>query len=85
MKNILCWQNSRPFLYKFLSASLLAASAGYCQRPPVDDSVMIRTHMETHNRSVIVAVYGTPCAIPPPTVIITAMSETPVIYFDGKL
>jgi hypothetical protein len=31
----------------------------------VDESGMIRTHMETHNRSVIVVVLGTGWAIPP--------------------
>jgi hypothetical protein len=30
----------------------------------VDETGMIRNQMETHNRSEIVAVLGTPCAIP---------------------
>jgi hypothetical protein len=30
----------------------------------VDESGMIRTQMRKHNRSVMVAVYGMPCAIP---------------------
>jgi hypothetical protein len=46
-------------------ASLPDASAGYCQRALVDESRMIRTQMETHNRSEKVAVFGTPYAIPP--------------------
>jgi hypothetical protein len=45
-------------------ALLPGVSAGYYQRALVDESGMIRTQ-EKHNRSVMVAVYGTPCAIPP--------------------
>jgi hypothetical protein len=40
-------------------------SAGNCQRALVDESGIIRTQMNTHNRSVMVAVLGTLCAIPP--------------------
>jgi hypothetical protein len=40
-------------------------SAGYCQRALVDEPGIIRTHMGKHNRSVMVAVYGTPCATLP--------------------
>jgi hypothetical protein len=36
MKEILRQQNSRPFLVKFLPASLLDVSAGYCQKALVD-------------------------------------------------
>jgi hypothetical protein len=36
----------------------------YCQKALVGESGMIKTQMWKHNRSVIVAVYGTPCAIP---------------------
>jgi hypothetical protein len=45
--------------------SQLGVSAGYCQTAVVDESWMIRAQMGKHNRSVIVAVYRTPCAIPP--------------------
>jgi hypothetical protein len=57
--------NSRTFLGKFLPALLLGVSAGYCQRDMVDESRIIRTQMGKDNRSVMVAVYGTPLAIPP--------------------
>jgi hypothetical protein len=43
---------------------LIGASASYCQGALVGVSEMIRTHMGKHNRSVMVAVYGTPCAVP---------------------
>jgi hypothetical protein len=46
-------------------ALILGVSAGYCQRALVDGTGMIRTQMGKHNRSVMVAVYGTPCVIPP--------------------
>jgi hypothetical protein len=49
-------------------ASLADISAGYCQIALVDGSGIIRTQMGTHNRSEVVAVLGTPCAIPPVTV-----------------
>jgi hypothetical protein len=55
-------QNSRPSLAKFLL--LLGVFAGYCQRDLVDESGMIRIQMGMHNRSDMVAVYGTPCVIP---------------------
>jgi hypothetical protein len=44
--------------------SILGSSAGNCHIALVDESGMIRTQMGTHNRSQIVAVLGTPCAIP---------------------
>jgi hypothetical protein len=40
-------------------------SASYCQRALLGESGIIRTRMGTHNRLGVVAVYGTPCAIPP--------------------
>jgi hypothetical protein len=43
------------------SALLPDVSAGYCQGRLVDESGVIRMH----NRSEMVAVLGTPCAIPP--------------------
>jgi hypothetical protein len=46
------------------AASLLDVSAGNCQTALVDESGMIRPHTETHNRSQMVAMHGTPCAIP---------------------
>jgi hypothetical protein len=39
-------------------------SAGYCQRALVDETGMIRTQMVKHNISVMVAMLGTPSAIP---------------------
>jgi hypothetical protein len=46
-------------------ASVLGVSTGYCRRALLGKSGMMRTLMGTHNRSVMIAVYGTPCAIPP--------------------
>jgi hypothetical protein len=43
----------------------LGVTAGYCQRALVDKSGMIRTQIGKHNRSVMVAVYGTSFMIPP--------------------
>jgi hypothetical protein len=40
-------------------------SVGYCHRTLVDGSGMIRTQIGKHSRSVMVAVYDTPRAIPP--------------------
>jgi hypothetical protein len=36
-----------------------------CQRELVDELGMIKTQIGTQNRSEMVAVHGTPCAIPP--------------------
>jgi hypothetical protein len=41
MKRDTCRQNSWTFLAKFLPASLLGVSAGYCQRAVVGESGMI--------------------------------------------
>jgi hypothetical protein len=57
--------NSLIFLAKLATASLLGVSAGYCYRALVGESGMIKTLMGKHNGSVMVAVYGTPWAIPP--------------------
>jgi hypothetical protein len=46
------------------AASLLGVSTGYSQRALVHESGKIRTQMVKHNSSVMVAVYGSPCAIP---------------------
>jgi hypothetical protein len=64
MKRGTCRLNLRTFLAKILSASLLGVSAGYCQTAVVGESGIIITEMKNQNRSVMVAVYGTPCAIP---------------------
>jgi hypothetical protein len=65
MKRDTCRQNSRTFIFKFLPASLLGVSAGYCQRTLLGKSVMIKVQMGNHNGSVTVAVSGNPCTIPP--------------------
>jgi hypothetical protein len=49
-EEILRRKNSRPFLDKFLPASLLIVSSVYCQRALVDESGMIRTKMGMDNR-----------------------------------
>jgi hypothetical protein len=61
----MCGQNSQTFLTKFLPASLLDVSAGYCQRALIGESGMIRAQMGKHSRSVMVAAYEIPCEIPP--------------------
>jgi hypothetical protein len=58
--------------------SQLGISAGNCRRALVDESGVIRTQMRTHNRSYMVAVHGTPRAIPPVTVIVTVSSHFPI-------
>jgi hypothetical protein len=50
---------------KVSTVPLLPDLADYCQRAAMDESGMNRARMGKHNRSVIVAVYGTPCGIPP--------------------
>jgi hypothetical protein len=44
-------------------ALLLGVAAAYCQKSLVDKSEKITTYMWTHDRSVMIAMYGTPCAI----------------------
>jgi hypothetical protein len=51
MKRDTCRQNSRPFLTKYLPASLLGVYAGICQRATVDESQMIGNETGTRNRS----------------------------------
>jgi hypothetical protein len=46
-------------------SSLLGVSAGNFQRDLVDEPEIIRTHLATHNKSEMVAVHVTPCAILP--------------------
>jgi hypothetical protein len=46
-------------------SSLLGVLAGNYKRDLVDESVMIRTQMVTHNRSEMVIMFGMPCKIPP--------------------
>jgi hypothetical protein len=65
MKEILRLLNSRPFLAKCPPASLVAVSAGYCQRALVDESGMIIKHVEHTVGHKMAAVLGMPCAIPP--------------------
>jgi hypothetical protein len=50
MIEILRRQNQRTFLAKFLTALLLGASAGICQKALVVESRMIRTQLGMHNR-----------------------------------
>jgi hypothetical protein len=45
--------------------SLLGVSAGNYQRVLMDELEIIRTYMGTQSRSEMVAMHGTPCAIPP--------------------
>jgi hypothetical protein len=45
-------------------ALLPRVSAGYCQRLQADESGVIITQMWNHNTSVMVAMLGTPCALP---------------------
>jgi hypothetical protein len=54
------------------SALLLGVSARYCQIVPVDESEIIITRMGTNNRSEMVVVHGTLCAIPPLNIRLTA-------------
>jgi hypothetical protein len=65
MKEILVGQIQWPYVSTFFPASLLGVCAGYCQEALVGESGFIRTQMGKHNRSVMVAMYGMPCAIPP--------------------
>jgi hypothetical protein len=46
-------------------ASLSDVFTGYCQKFLMGVSATIITQMGTHNGSEMVALYGTPCAIPP--------------------
>jgi hypothetical protein len=61
MKRDTCRLKSRTFLAKFLPALVL----GVCfSLPESSGRWMIRTQMETHNRPIMVAVYGMPWVIP---------------------
>jgi hypothetical protein len=64
VKEILVGKIHRYFLSSS-PVSPLVISAGYYHRGLMSETGMIRTQVGTHNRSVMVAVYGTPCAIPP--------------------
>jgi hypothetical protein len=46
-------------------ALLLGVSPSYCHRGMVGELEMIRTQTGKHNRTVMVVVYSTHCAIPP--------------------
>jgi hypothetical protein len=65
MKEILVSKIHGQILTENSPAPLLDVCAGYNQRGLLGESGMIRTQMGKHNRSVMVAVYGTPCVIPP--------------------
>jgi hypothetical protein len=61
--------------------SLPDLSAAYCQRPLVDESGMIKTQIGTHNTSEMVALLGTPCAIPPHnSIILLSTTELGTLY-----
>jgi hypothetical protein len=60
------WQNFTEISRQVFPDLSLGVSACYCQRSLVDESVIIiRTQVGRHNRSVMVVMYGAPCAIPP--------------------
>jgi hypothetical protein len=63
-EEILYRHNSRQFLAKFLTASLLGVSSGICQTALDVESGMIGTRMRTRNRLQMLAVHGTPFPIP---------------------
>jgi hypothetical protein len=56
MKEMLGKQNSTTFVRQVFSASVLYASASYCQRALVDESGIMIKQLETHNSSEMVAV-----------------------------
>jgi hypothetical protein len=64
MKEILV-SKIQDISHEVFLALLLGFFAGSCQKALEDESGLIRFHMGKHYRSVMVAVYGTPCAIPP--------------------
>jgi hypothetical protein len=65
-----------------VSPALLSdVSSGYCQRALVDESGMIRT-LDGENRTDMVAVHGTPCAIPPRNSNSNPMRALGVVFDD---
>jgi hypothetical protein len=72
MKRQTSWAKFTIISRQVSPALLPDVSAGYCQKALVDKSGMIRAQMRTHNRPVMVAVYGTPCVISPATLTVTA-------------
>jgi hypothetical protein len=58
----------------FSPALLLGMSIDFCQRVLVIELGIIRTQMGKHNRSVMVTVYGVPCAVPPCDMLILLVS-----------
>jgi hypothetical protein len=64
MKRDTCKQNSRTFLANRFLALLLGVSASYCQRALVGESGMIIIQLGKLNRSLMVAVCGTPYSVP---------------------
>jgi hypothetical protein len=69
---------------------MLCVSAGCCQRALVLKSEMIRIQVGNHNKLIMVAVYGTPCAIPASNSNVsnkgrpTGISLLVYILLDGK-
>jgi hypothetical protein len=61
-KKILVGKIHRTFSPRF-SCFQLRVSAGYCQTAMVSESGMFKTQTGKYNRSAVVAVWGTPCAI----------------------
>jgi hypothetical protein len=64
VKEIIVGKIHGHFVLSLSCFATMCVCAGYCQIGLVDESGMIRTQTGTHNISVIVAVYGTPYAIP---------------------
>jgi hypothetical protein len=64
MKEIHRRQNFRVISCQFSTASLIDVSAVNFKTALVDESGTIRSQIGTHNKSVMVAVYGTPARNP---------------------
>jgi hypothetical protein len=67
MKEILAGKIHGHLSKSFSCFATRCLSSCYGQRALVGEWGVIRTQVGKHNRSVMVAVYGTPCAIPPHT------------------
>jgi hypothetical protein len=65
MKEILRRQNLRPFVFKFLLASLLCVSVKNYQRALVDETEMMGTQIENVQTIRKVALRMSPCASTP--------------------
>jgi hypothetical protein len=64
-KKVVHRQNSAATSRQVCPVSLLDVSAGICQTAVVDETLMIRSLVRTYNRSEMVAVQGSPCALTP--------------------